>query len=118
VGPASYLGLVELGDDVLIGSGVHITSGKSTHGTDDLDKPIREQEGTLTLVRIGRGTWIGSNAVVMANVGENCVVAAGAVVTQEIPDAVVAAGVPARVIKSRRAAHDSGGAASSGAAPS
>jgi acetyltransferase-like isoleucine patch superfamily enzyme len=40
--------------------------------------------------------------VILADVGKNSVVAAGAVVTKPLPDFVVAAGVPARVIKSRR----------------
>ena len=87
--------------DVLIGSGVHITSGRDTHGTDDLTLPIREQEGRAELVRIGAGSWIGSGAIVMADVGTNCVIGAGAVVTKPIPDAVVAAGVPAGVIRPR-----------------
>jgi acetyltransferase-like isoleucine patch superfamily enzyme len=101
VGAGCYLGLVHIERDVLIGSGVHITSGRQTHGTDDVTKPIREQEGRQTLVRIGSGSWIGSAAVVMADVGSNSVVGAGSVVTGTVPDAVVAAGVPARVLRPR-----------------
>ena len=84
-GPGCFLGLVHIERDVLIGSGVHITSGRRTHGTDDAGVPIREQEGSPTLVRIGAGAWIGSAAVVMADVGANSVVGAGAVVTSPIP---------------------------------
>lgn len=94
VGPGCSLGLVHVERDVLIGSGVHITSGGETHGTDDAARPIREQEGRPVLVRIGRGSWIGSGAIVMADVGANSVVGAGAVVTRPIPESVVAAGVP------------------------
>jgi virginiamycin A acetyltransferase len=101
IGPGCFLGLVHIEQDVLIGSGVHITSGSQTHGTADPSKPIREQEGQATMVRIGSGAWIGSAAVVMADVGANSVVGAGAVVTKPVPDAVVAAGVPAVVIRSR-----------------
>jgi acetyltransferase-like isoleucine patch superfamily enzyme len=54
-------------------------------------------------VRIGEGAWIGSAAVVMADVGRHSVVGAGSVVTKPIPDGVVAAGVPARVIRQRSA---------------
>ena len=72
--------------DVLIGSGVHITSGRETHGTDDPTRPIREQEGNRTLVRIGAGSWIGSGAIIMADVGANAVVGAGAVVAKPVPD--------------------------------
>ena len=101
VGPGCVLGWVHLERDVLVASGVQITSGRQTHGINDPSVAIRDQEGTRTLVRIGEGTWIGSSAVVMADVGRRCVVGAGAVVTRPIPDAVIAAGVPARVIRRR-----------------
>ena len=52
-------------------------------------------------VRIGAGRGSGSAAVVMADVGRDTVVGAGAVVTKPLPDAVVAAGVPASVLRSR-----------------
>src|SRR5206468_3113640 len=45
VGPRCHLGLVHLERDVLVAAGVHIPSGPETHGTDDLDTPIREQPG-------------------------------------------------------------------------
>lgn len=101
VGPGCFLGLVHIERDVLIGSGVHITSGRQTHGTGDPSKPIREQEGEAALVRVCAGAWIGSAAVVMADVGANSVVGAGSVVTRAVPESVVAAGVPASVIRPR-----------------
>ena len=100
IGPRCHLGLVHLEHDVLLAAGVHIPSGRHTHGTEE-DGPIREQEGSRTLVRIGAGTWIGSKAVVMADVGAECVIGAGAVVTKALPPRVVAAGVPARIIRHR-----------------
>jgi acetyltransferase-like isoleucine patch superfamily enzyme len=87
--------------DVLLAAGVHVPSGGRTHGSDDLSLPIREQVGTLRLVRIGQGAWIGSGAVVMADVGADTIVGAGAVVTTALPARVVAGGVPARVLRSR-----------------
>jgi virginiamycin A acetyltransferase len=101
VGASCHLGLVHLERDVLLADGVHIPSGSQTHGTDDVGIPIRDQPGAVTLVRIGQGTWVGSGAIVMADVGRDSVVAAGSVVTRPIPDRVVAGGVPARVIRSR-----------------
>jgi acetyltransferase-like isoleucine patch superfamily enzyme len=101
IGAGCFLGLVHVERDVLIGSGVHITSGAHTHGTGDASQPIRDQEGVQTLVRIGVGSWIGSAAVVMADVGANSVIGAGAVVPSSIPDNVVAAGVPAKVLRPR-----------------
>jgi acetyltransferase-like isoleucine patch superfamily enzyme len=66
-----------------------------------LSIPIREQPGTSRIVRIGAGTWIGSAAVVMADVGRDSVVGAGSVVTRPLGDRVIAAGVPAKVLKHR-----------------
>jgi virginiamycin A acetyltransferase len=102
VGPRCHLGLVHLERDVLLAAAVHVPSGGETHGITDLDRPIREQPGTRTIVRIGEGTWVGSAAVVLADVGRHCVIGAGAVVTSPLPDYVIAAGVPARVIRSRQ----------------
>ena len=102
IGPRCHIGLAAIEADVLLAAGVHVTSGAQTHGHADLTRPIREQEGTPSLVRIGAGAWIGSAAVVMADVGAGSIVGAGSVVTKPLPVEVIAAGVPARVIRSRR----------------
>jgi virginiamycin A acetyltransferase len=101
IGPGCFVGFVHIEADVLVGSGVHITSGARTHGTEDVTRPIREQEREKALVRISAGAWIGSGAIVMADIGSNSVIGAGAVVTKPVPDSVVAAGVPAAVLKPR-----------------
>jgi virginiamycin A acetyltransferase len=101
IGPRCHIGLVHLERDVLIAAGVHIPSGPMTHGTADLSRPIQEQPGVLQQIRIGAGTWVGSGAVILADVGRECVIGAGAVVTKPIPDRVLAAGVPARIVRSR-----------------
>jgi acetyltransferase-like isoleucine patch superfamily enzyme len=101
IGSGCVIGHVHIEEDTLIGSGVHLPSGAKTHGMDDPSRPIREQSGAQRCVRIGPGAWIGSCAVVMADVGEGAVVGAGAVVTRPVPPFVVAAGVPARVVKRR-----------------
>jgi acetyltransferase-like isoleucine patch superfamily enzyme len=108
IGPRCHIGLAALEDDVLLAAGVHVTSGAQTHGFAELGGPIREQEGAARLVRIGAGSWIGSAAVVMADVGRDTVVGAGAVVTNALPDRVVAAGVPARVLRTRTEASPDG----------
>jgi virginiamycin A acetyltransferase len=101
VGPGCVLGLVHIERDVMLAAGVHVPSGSRTHGIDDLGIPMREQPGTRTLVRIGEGAWIGSAAVVMADVGAGTIVGAGAVVTKPLPPQVVAGGIPARILRSR-----------------
>lgn len=101
VGSFSNLGLVHLEQNVLIASGVHIPSGPETHGSDSTDLAIRDQPGRRQLVRVGAGSWVGSGAIVMADVGCDCIIGAGAVVTHPIPDRSVAVGVPARVVRVR-----------------
>ena len=101
LGPGCRVGLVHVERDVLIGADVHLPSGPSTHGFDDLTRPIRDQQGAQHLVRIGHGAWIGSTAVVMADVGHDTVVGAGAVVSRPLPPFAIAVGVPARPVKSR-----------------
>jgi virginiamycin A acetyltransferase len=108
VGPRCHLGLVHLEHDVLVGAGVHIPSGSATHGTEETARPIREQERPKALVTVGAGAWIGSAAVVMADVGHDSVVGAGSVVTRPVPPLAMAAGVPARVIRERAPASGSG----------
>lgn len=101
VGPRCHLGLVRLERDVLIAAGVHIPSGGRTHHFADPSVPIKDQGGDREMVTIGEGAWVGSAAVVLADVGRGTVVAAGAVVTKPLPAYVIAAGVPARVIRPR-----------------
>ena len=111
VGISCCLGDVTLEDDVLLGSHVSIMNGASQHGIERLDIPIREQPGVWPRVTIGRDTWIGDRAVVMANIGAHCVIGAGSVVTKPIPDYAIAVGVPAKVVRYRQGApnldHDS-----------
>jgi acetyltransferase-like isoleucine patch superfamily enzyme len=101
VGPRCHLGLVHLEQDVLVAAGVHIPSGGQTHYADDPSRPIREQGGERRMVRIGAGSWIGSAAIILADVGRGTIVGAGSVVTKPLPDFVIAAGVPAKVIRPR-----------------
>lgn len=104
IGPHCHIGLVHLERDVLLASGVHVPSGPHTHGIDEPAGTPGEKAGELRRVRIGARTWVGSAAVVMADVGQDAVIGAGAVVTKAIPDRAVAAGVPARVLRTREAA--------------
>ena len=101
VGVYCCLGDVTLEDDVLLGSGVSIMNGAGQHGIDRLDIPIREQPGVWPRVTIGRDSWVGDRAVIMADVGKHCVIGAGSVVTKGIPDYAVAVGAPARVLRYR-----------------
>ena len=101
VGPRCHIGWAVIEENVLLAAGVHVPSGARTHGIDDPAVPIRDQPVIKTAVRIGAGSWVGSAAVVMADVGRDAVIAAGAVVTRPVPDRAIAGGVPARVLRHR-----------------
>jgi virginiamycin A acetyltransferase len=101
VGAYCCLGDVTLEEDVLLGSHVSIMNGSAQHGIERLDVPIREQPGVWPHITIGRDTWIGDRAIVLADVGEHCVIGAGSVVTKPIPDYAIAVGSPARVLRFR-----------------
>jgi acetyltransferase-like isoleucine patch superfamily enzyme len=108
IGPGCHIGRAHIGRDTLIAAGVHVPSGPETHGTSRVDVPIREQPGSLRTVQVGAGCWIGSSAIVLADVGDDTVVAAGSVVTKPLPERVIAAGVPARVLRERHGREDHG----------
>jgi acetyltransferase-like isoleucine patch superfamily enzyme len=95
-------GGVFIGDCVIMGQ--HVSFHAENHQYDRLDLPIREQGTRQQGIVIEGDCWIGSNAVFLdgAHVGRGCVIAAGAVVRGKIPAYSVVAGVPGRVIKSRR----------------
>ena len=69
IGPRCHIGLAHIQRDALIAAGVHIPSGPHIHGIADASRPIRDQAGAPVVVRIGAGAWIGSAAVVMADIG-------------------------------------------------
>lgn len=103
IGTNCTLGLVTLEDDVLLASNVDVLSGSGQHVFEDLATPVREQGGTFRRVTIGRDTWIGNRTVVMADVGQQCVIGAGSVVTKPLPPRSLAVGSPARVVGQRGA---------------
>ncbi|HEX3892265.1 MAG TPA: acyltransferase [Terracidiphilus sp.] len=106
IGPHCMLGSVTVEDHVMLGPHVVVTSGARMHGTADIGLPMSQQKGEHINVRIGTGSWLGAGAIVMADVGADTIIAAGAVVTRAVPDLVVAAGMPAQVVKVRGTSRD------------
>jgi acetyltransferase-like isoleucine patch superfamily enzyme len=71
------------------------------HNYEDIALPISDQGVTTSPITIEDETWLGANCVVLPGVtiGKHCVIAAGSIVTKDIPPYSVAAGNPARVLK-------------------
>ena len=105
IGAFSYIGAaggVEIGCDVIMGQRISFHS--ENHVFDDLSRSIREQGVTRKGIQIEDDCWVGANVIFLdgAHVGTGCVIAAGSVVRGSIPPYSVVAGVPARVIRSRK----------------
>lgn len=101
IGSHCTIGHAEIGDDCLLGSGVHVMSGRGQHRFADPETPIRLQGGERVTVTVGRDCWLGNGALVMADVGEGSVVAAGSVVVDPVEPFSIVGGNPAKVIGRR-----------------
>lgn len=98
----AYIDYANIEDHVLIGPHAVILSGGRHHNIDRLDLPIKMQGNPpKQAITIGRGAWIGANAVIMADVGHDAIVGAGAVVTKPVEPFAIVGGNPAKLIRSR-----------------
>lgn len=103
VSVGAYIDYAIIEDHVLIGPHAVILSGGRHHKFDRVDIPIKLQgNNPKEPILIGRGAWIGANAVVMADVSNDAIVAAGAVVTKPVEPFAIVGGNPARVIRFRK----------------
>jgi acetyltransferase-like isoleucine patch superfamily enzyme len=94
-------GRIDIGDHALFAPDVFVTA--SNYDFDAGDGPVMDLPRREADVRIGADTWLGARVVVLPGVtiGDGTVVAAGSVVTRDLPPGVLAAGVPARVLRKR-----------------
>ncbi|MBE7051924.1 MAG: glycosyltransferase [Ruminococcaceae bacterium] len=108
VGNNSGLGLncrvagpLSIGDDVMMAPNVSIYT--QNHETENIYRPMRLQTAAKQKVTIGNDVWIGANAIILpgVTVGNGAIIAAGAVVTKDVPDFAVVGGNPAKIIKIR-----------------
>ena len=92
-------GGIEIGNDVIMGS--YISFHSENHNFFDGSKLIREQGVTHSGIKLGNNIWVGAKPTFLDGsvVGNNCVIAAGAVVTGIFPDNVLIGGVPTKIIK-------------------
>lgn len=95
----TIIGPVSIGSHVNLAQGITVTA--LNHNFEATNMRIDEQGVSTKPVVVGDDVWIGANAVILPGVtiGTHCVVAAGAVVTKDVPDYSVVGGVPAKVIK-------------------
>lgn len=93
-------GGIEIGNDVIMGS--YISFHSENHNFTDLSKLIREQGTTSKGIILKNNIWVGAKVTFLDGciVGNNSVVAAGAVVNGIFPDNVVIGGIPAKILKS------------------
>lgn len=91
---------VKIDKNTILASNVLITS--ENHGMNpEIGIPYYEQTLSVGAVSIGEGCWIGEKVIILPNVniGKKCIVAAGSIITKDIPDYSIVAGIPAKVIK-------------------
>ena len=106
-----------LGQECTISAFQHVSIGRECiladrvmlidfdHGVVEVDRPIREQGIYKRDVRVGHNCWLGYGACILrgVTVGDNAIVGTSAVVTREVPENAVVAGIPARVLRMRDA---------------
>ncbi|MBR2404429.1 MAG: glycosyltransferase [Clostridia bacterium] len=108
IGDNSGLGLncrvagpLSIGNDVMMAPNVSIYT--QNHETENIYRPMRLQTAEKKKVTIGDDVWIGANAIILpgVTVGSGAIIAAGAVVTKDVPEFAVVGGNPAKIIKTR-----------------
>ena len=102
IGDNAYLsGKIIMGKDIMMAPEVAIIA--TNHNYSRLDVPMNQQGATGLVIEIGDDCWLGYRAIICAGVkiGKGAIIAAGAVVTKDVPANSIVGGVPAKVIKYR-----------------
>lgn len=104
IGPYCFLGCgggIEIGNNVMMSPRSSLHS--ENHNFDRLDLPMRDQGVTPASIVVEDDCWIASGSVILSGVriGQGSIVAAGAVVTHDVPPYALVAGVPAKVVSRR-----------------
>ncbi len=95
---------VTLEDEVFVGHGVMFTNDRFPRATNPDGSAQTDADWTLEPTRVKRRASIGSNATILCGltIGEGALIAAGSVVTRDVPDHAIVAGTPAKVIGNAR----------------
>jgi acetyltransferase-like isoleucine patch superfamily enzyme len=99
---------VRVGKSILMAAYTYLVGGD--HLYDRTDIPVLEQGRTTRGIDVGDGVWLGTHVVVTdgSAIGRDAIVGAGAVVVGTIPEFAIATGIPAKVLRDRRATADGG----------
>ena len=91
---------VTIEDEVFVGHGVMFTNDRFPRATNPDGSAQSDEDWTLEFTQVKRRASIGSNATIICGItiGEGALIAAGAVVTKNVPDHAIVAGVPAKVV--------------------
>ena len=105
IGAYCYIGCsgkIEIGNNVLMGPRVSILA--ENHNFSDTEQPMKRQGVTREPIVVEDDCWIASGSIILAGVtiGKGSIVAAGSVVTKDVPPYSIVAGSPARIIRNRR----------------
>jgi UDP-2-acetamido-3-amino-2,3-dideoxy-glucuronate N-acetyltransferase len=95
---------VNIEDEVFVGHGVMFTNDRFPKATNSDGSPMGDEDWKVEITLVKQRASIGSNATIVPGVtiGKQALVGAGSVVTKDVPDFAIVAGIPARVIGDTR----------------
>ncbi len=104
IGEFAYLGGaggLEIGNDCIVGQ--YLSCHPENHNYEDVDIEIRHQGVNRKGIKIGNNCWIGSKVTILdgVEIGDGCIIAAGAVVNKSFPSNSIIGGLPAKLLKKR-----------------
>ncbi len=92
---------ISIGDGTIFGPNVMVYDHNHLYS---FETGVDRRKYRVSEVNIGRNCWIGAGSIILkgVHIGDNCIIGAGSVVTRDIPERCVAAGSPAKIIKSKQ----------------
>jgi acetyltransferase-like isoleucine patch superfamily enzyme len=92
----------DFGNNVMVSTGCRLLSGSRQHDFARTDIPMTEQNGYMKKIKIGNDVWVGTNCVIMEDLADGSIVAAGSVVNKKTEPYTINGGNPSRQLKMRQ----------------